>query len=208
MTPPAATTMPTPPAYFDAMFADDDDPWRFKTRWYEARKRALTLASLPAPHYASAFEPGCANGELSASLAARCGRLRVMDGAQRAVALARTRLAALPHVTVAQGWMPQDWPPGEPFDLVVISELGYFLSPAALDELALRTRASLQPGGTVLACHWRRAIEGCEMRGDEVHERLHLALDMQRLAEWVDEDLRLAVWCLDTRSVGGREGLR
>lgn len=199
--------MPTPPAYFDAMFATDDDPWRFKSRWYEARKRALTLAALPARHYVNAFEPGCANGELSATLAERCDRLLAMDGAERAVALAIERLAGLRHVTVSQGWMPQAWPAGERFDLIVISELGYFLTPAALDALAQRTRDALLPGGTVLACHWRRAIEGCELAGDEVHQRLHAGLNMPHLAEWVDADLRLAVWCQDSRSVGEREGL-
>ncbi|MBC7682848.1 MAG: hypothetical protein H7172_10975, partial [Ferruginibacter sp.] len=41
-----------PAAYFDALFKDTEDPWGFRTRWYETRKRALTLASLPADRYA------------------------------------------------------------------------------------------------------------------------------------------------------------
>ncbi|CTP90850.1 hypothetical protein XTPLMG728_2708 [Xanthomonas translucens pv. poae] len=32
--------------YFGAMYRDDD-PFGYRERWYEARKRALLLASLP-----------------------------------------------------------------------------------------------------------------------------------------------------------------
>lgn len=52
--------------YFDGLVAGNDDPWAFRQRWYEQRKRAITLAALPRPHYRAIFEPGCANGELSA----------------------------------------------------------------------------------------------------------------------------------------------
>ena len=48
--------------YFEGLFARDQDPWAFRQRWYEQRKRAITLASLPRRHYRSIFEPGCANG--------------------------------------------------------------------------------------------------------------------------------------------------
>ncbi len=115
-------------AHFETLFQHSDDPWKFRTRWYEARKRAVTLACLPAQRFVHGYEPGCANGELSAALAARCERLLVSDGSSHAVALARTRLAALPHVQVIEAWLPQAWPQ-EHFDLIVISELGYFLEP-------------------------------------------------------------------------------
>ena len=42
------------------LFEASDDPWSFKSRWYEARKRALTLAALPKLRYGRAYEPGCA----------------------------------------------------------------------------------------------------------------------------------------------------
>ena len=32
--------------YFDRLFETSDDPWAFRQRWYERRKRALTLAAL------------------------------------------------------------------------------------------------------------------------------------------------------------------
>jgi SAM-dependent methyltransferase len=191
--------------YFDAMFEADDDPWRFRTRWYEARKRALTLACLPQARYASAFEPGGANGELSAALASRCQRLVVSDGSARAVALARERTAALPHVHVQQGWVPADWP-DEPFDLIVVSELGYFLGAPALQAFIEKAKSSLRAGGTLLACHWRRGSGDCDMNGDEVHARLDAGLALPRVCSVLEDDFRIDVWCEDGRSVAQREG--
>ena len=192
--------------YFARMFDGNDDPWSFKSRWYEQRKRALTLAALPQRRYARAYEPGCANGELSAGLAERCDSLFCSDGTPRAVELARQRLAGYAHVSVSQSWVPQDWPDGQ-FDLIVISELGYFLSPEALDRVAALSRASLAPGGTVLACNWRWPIAGCELGGDAVSARLDAGLRLPLSTRIDDRDFRLDVWFGDGRSLGQREGL-
>ena len=40
------------------LYADGADPWRAGS-WYERRKRAVVLASLPRERYRRAFEPGC-----------------------------------------------------------------------------------------------------------------------------------------------------
>ena len=61
--------------YFDGLYKSSDDPWNLREGWYERRKRSLTLALLPRPRYRNAFEPGCANGELTAELATRCDAL-------------------------------------------------------------------------------------------------------------------------------------
>ena len=196
---PSASTS-VPPAYFEAMFAGNDDPWSFRTRWYETRKRAMTLASLPRARYRHAFEPGCANGELSAELAARCDRLLISDGTRRAVDIARGRVSSLSHVEVRQAWVPDEWPQ-QMFDLVVISELGYFLSPDALAKLIRKVRGSLLPGGTVLACHWRQQIEGCALDGDEVQRRIGYGLALPSLTRVADADFLLEVWCDDAQSV-------
>lgn len=191
--------------HFDALFSGDTDPWGFRSRWYEARKRALTLACLPQPRYERAYEPGCANGELSAALATRCGYLLVTDGSERAVSLATGRLGGMSHVEVKRAWVPSEWPL-QSFDLIVLSEFGFYLEAADLDLLARRTVASLRPGGTVLACHWRRPIEGCTLSGDEVHQRLANAMAMAHVSHVLEADMRLDVWSLETRSVAQLEG--
>ena len=57
------------PAYFDDMYAESPDPWGFRTRWYEERKFALTMAALPRRRYRRVFEPGCSVGMLTRLLA-------------------------------------------------------------------------------------------------------------------------------------------
>jgi SAM-dependent methyltransferase len=194
------------PAYFDALFEASDDPWKYKDRWYEQRKRALTLACLPQRRYASGYEPGCANGELSAALAERCDRLLISDGTTAAVDIAKRRVSALPNVRVTEAWMPHQWP-RESFDLIVISEFGYYLDAPSLRTLAIQARESLEPGGTVLACHWRWLIDGCEMDGDAVHHVLAENLGLSKLCNVLEPDLVIDVWCADTRSVAQRGGL-
>ena len=193
--------------HFDALFEQDDDPWRFRSRWYEQRKRALTLACLPQRHYRQIFEPGCANGELSAALAERCDTLWVSDGSARALALARVRLAAWPQTRFGRHWVPPEWPDPARFDLVVVSELAYYLDAEALRLLAERIRGTLTEGGAVLACHWRHPLPGHPLSADEVHARLGRHLRLPRLTECVEVDFRIDVWSQDPRSVAQREGL-
>lgn len=192
---------------FERIYEADDDPWGYRVRWYETRKRQLVLACLPARRYRSAYEPGCANGELVAALAPRCDRVTASDGIEAAVALARERLGEFPHVEVLQAWTPREWPDGREFDLIVLSEFAYYLSLDEIDALARKVRQSLAADGTVVACHWRHPIPESPLIGDDVHARLHRELGMPRLVHHEEEDILVHVWSLDARSVAGREGI-
>jgi SAM-dependent methyltransferase len=194
-------------SYFEQLFQESDDPWAFKKRWYERRKRALTLAALPRERYASVFEPGCANGELSADLATRCDRLLVCDTSHGAVALARQRLGAFSHVEVMQGRLPQQWPDAR-FDLIVFSELGYYLDENDLNSWIDRALASLTADGQLLACHWRPSIDGCPLDAERVHGILANRLQMHRLFSHHEADFLLDVWSRDPTSVAEKEHLR
>ena len=191
---------------FQRVYAASDDPWRFRTSWYEARKRGILLSCLPRQHYRSGYEPGCSNGELAAALAPRCERLLVSDGVPAAVALARTRLAGFAHVKVTQEWVPQDWRSGS-YDLIVIGETGFYLSADDLQSLVACIRRSLSAAGTVVACHWRHPVKGYSLDGDTVHRMLDAQLDLARLVHHEEADFVLDVWCADARSVALREGL-
>ena len=193
--------------YFDQLFAGNDDPWAFRQRWYEQRKRALTLAVLTRPHYTSIFEPGCANGELSAELAARCDRLVCCDTAAAAVALAQTRLQGFAHAQVHQSRLPQEWPSGQ-FELIVLSELCYYLDADDLQRLIDCALKALTDNGQLLACHWRPRIDGCPQTAEQVHELLAQRLGMAHLVQHHDTDFLLDLWSRDGASVATHEGLR
>lgn len=179
--------------YFDQLFADNDDPWAFKTRWYEQRKRDLTLAALPRQRYCRVFEPACANGELSLCLAQRSDVFIGLDLCAKAVELARQRLSHLPGAQVFEGRLPQDWPEGR-FDLIVLSELAYYLTPEELAAVIEHALASLSPDGMLLACHWLHPIEGCAMNGGQVHAQLSALLPLQRLVRHEENDFLLELW--------------
>ncbi|WP_167509200.1 class I SAM-dependent methyltransferase [Pseudomonas oryzihabitans] len=193
-------------SYFDTLYAGNADPWDYRHRWYEARKRDLTLAILPHRRYTQGYEPGCSTGELSRRLAERCDHLLVSDGNVSAVATASARLADQHHVEVRHLLLPGGWPAGT-FDLIVISEIGYYLGEQGLDALLDHAHSALLPGGVLLGCHWRHPIDGCSLTGDQVHERLAALPGLHRLSHLEESDFVLTLWSSDPTSVARREQL-
>jgi SAM-dependent methyltransferase len=178
-----------PGEYFDGLYATNPDPWGFTTRWYEARKYALTLAALPRSRYRRAFEPGCSIGVLTAQLAERCDRLIASDPSEAALVAAKERVPA--NVELLLGSVPKTWPTGR-FDLIVCSELGYYLSLEDLDEFSNRVQNSLEESGTFIAVHWRSKVPDYPQDGASVHRRL--AGTFRRQAHYEDDFVLLDVF--------------
>lgn len=191
----------------DQVWQEGDDPYAYRTRWYETRKRALLLAVLPRQRFAQGWEIGCANGELTHGLAARCDALLGTDMHPRAVAVARERCAGLVHVHIQRMEHPREWPDGR-FDLIVVGEMGYYLDPAELDPFARKIEASLAPDAVLLACHWRPAFAARRSSTQDVHARLAAIDGFGCIAHYEDEDVLLDAWSRDTVSLARREGLR
>jgi len=194
------------PAHFNDMFVKHDDPWAYRTSWYEARKRALTLAVLPRKRYANAFEPGCANGEMTAELAPRCDRLLACDFSTNAVHLARSRVKALSHVRVDEMCVPATWP-DEKFDLILISEFGYYLSQNSLAALVKHLDKALSRNGSLVACHWTRPMEDARSDAATVHRLLGALPGLSVVAAHVEPDFLLHAWVRGPQSVAQMEGL-
>jgi SAM-dependent methyltransferase len=194
--------------YFDALYAASDDPYASRQRWYEARKRAVLLAALPQARYRRAYEPGCGIGELTLALAQRCDAVLASDFSEQAVALAHQRTEALPHVQVARHALPADWPrDAGGFDLIVLSEVGYFLQRSDMQRVADDCKASLDADGTLVACDWRPDFEQRSLATRDVQGIL-AGLGLARLVLHEEDDFVLQVWSRDARSVAQREGIR
>ncbi|MFH5880553.1 PIG-L family deacetylase [Arthrobacter sp. NA-172] len=175
---------------FDVVHLASSDPWDYASSWYEKRKRALTMAALPDQRYARGLELGCSTGVLSAELAQRCEQLLCVDASGKALEWADARLADNPGATTAHMTVPAQWPDGR-FDLVVISEVGYYLSPAELDAVLDKSVDSLLPGGTLVMCHWRRPISGWSLDGDSVHAAARARLRWPSSAVYREKDFIL-----------------
>lgn len=191
------------PDYFADRYARSDDPWGFTARWYEERKRALSVAMLPRRRYGDAFEPGCSIGMLTALLAPRCDRLLACDTSPEAVRRARRRA---PGATVRRLTVPDGWPPGT-FDLIVLSELLYYFDDDDLRRLLALGTGSLRPGGTLLAVHWRHPVAEHPRTGDSAHAEL-ARTGLSRLAEHREADFVAEVYVNgEPVSVAAAEGL-
>ena len=179
-------------AYFERVYADGPDPWGFERRFYEQRKYALTVAALPRERYRRAFEPGCASGVLSESLVLRVDDLVAMELVPTIADRARHRLRAHTNVRVDTGALPERWPDGT-FDLVVASEVLYYLRTDGLERALGTLSERLETGGHLVAVHWRLATD-YPLTGDAVHERLRAAPFLKRLGGYEQPEFRLDVF--------------
>jgi cyclopropane fatty-acyl-phospholipid synthase-like methyltransferase len=162
------------PAYFDAIYASDSDPWKFASSAYERDKYAATLAALPRARYASAFEVGCSIGVLTHDLAFRCDKLLAVDAAEAPLRDAVNRCAELPKVRLERMFVPDQWPEAV-FDLIVLSEIVYYLHAADVKRLAERVATTLQREGDVVLVHWIGQTN-YPLSGDEAAERFIAAM--------------------------------
>jgi len=142
-----------PDAYFEALYSAERDPWLFETSGYERDKYAATLAAIGAARIGRAWEAGCSIGVFTRALAPQCNSLLAVDVAESALARARERCADMQHVTIRKMRIPEEWPSGL-FDLIVLSEVLYYLAPVDIGTAAWRAMASLSPGGRIVLVHW------------------------------------------------------
>lgn len=208
--------MTVPAEYFSRLYEAQPDPWGFADRWYEERKRAITLSALPERRYATAYEPGCSIGVLTAGLAERCDSVLASDVSQAALERAADRLGRKANVRLERRTIPGDWPEGR-FGLVVLSELLYYFADADLADVTRRAVAAVEPGGTLVSVHWRHPVSDYPQRGDVVQDTLASAA-VGRLVKTVahlEADFTLDLYVMPRPgerdldlSVGARSGLR
>jgi cyclopropane fatty-acyl-phospholipid synthase-like methyltransferase len=183
------------PDHFDALYAADPDPWNFAASPYERAKYTLTLNAMPKPRFRSALEVGCSIGVLTRLLASRCDALLAVDAAPAPLVEARRRCADLPSVRFEQMFVPDQWP-DEMFDLILLSEVVYYLSREDVGRLATSVTNSLAPDGSVILVHWTGSTD-YPLSGDEA-----VALFIERMGSLcvVRREDRYAEFRLDVLS--------
>ncbi|OSP54373.1 methyltransferase [Pseudoruegeria sp. SK021] len=118
--------------HLQGLYANSHDPWGFEHSAYEQAKFKATRAALSRHRYQSAFELGCGNGQLARHMAEIAFRYTGMDAVGKALDAARV---AVPTGRFVRGFYPCDLP-DDRFDLVILSEILYFLDEASLRHLA------------------------------------------------------------------------
>ncbi len=166
--PPAQPTKPTTgavagqaetdPNFFEDLFAQQADPWRYETP-YEQTKYTQTLDLLPQPRFKRALEVACAEGHFTVQLAARVDRLVATDVSRTALERTRQRCAQWRHIEYAPLDLLRDPVPGR-YDLVVCSEVLYYTgSLAALHDVTHKLAAAVADGGYLVTAHAHTVVD-------------------------------------------------
>lgn len=151
---------------------------------------------LPHARYRHAFEPGCSIGVLTEQLVGRCDHITATDVAEVALAATHQRLLRArcrERVTLLRGSLDAPWPSAG-YDLVVLSEVCYYLDPAALREVLDREVPRLAPGATVLAAHWRHPVADYPMTGDHANDVIGATGGLYHLGGYRDTDVVIDVF--------------
>lgn len=156
--------------YLQALYCATHDPWGFETSSYEQDKFRATRDALSRPHYRAVFELGCGNGQLARHLAGICDHYTGMDAVEKALKAARK---AVPGATFLKGFYPCPLPE-RAFDLIILSEILYFLDPEGIETLAFDILARW-PEAEILCVCWLGPTQH-ELQGKEA-----LALFRQHL---------------------------
>ncbi len=149
---------PIDPDGFERLFRTSIDPWNYRSSPFEAHKRRVLLRACGTRLYGRGLELACANGETTLRLVDRCLRLTAIDASPTAIAAARRRTRDQTSLTLGVSRLPEQMPRG-PFDLIVASEIIYYLSPNALRRLIPKIEAALAPGGRVVVLHHLRRFD-------------------------------------------------
>jgi SAM-dependent methyltransferase len=139
-----------PQSHLDALYAETDDPWDFRQSEHERTRFEATLAALPKARFRSVLEVGCGNGELARRIAPLCDDYLGLDAVDKALETARQ---TVPEARFEKAFLPCRLPGGA-HDLIVLSEILYFLDPAGVTDLAMQIDARW-PGAHLLMVTYR-----------------------------------------------------
>ncbi len=159
---------------FEALYRARSDPWGYRSSTYEREKYRATLAACGPGPFTAALELGGSIGIFTGLLAPRCDALVSLDGAPTAVTAARNHLTEVEladRVDVRLGAIPADLPSG-PFELIVASEILYYVPDPQLAETLARLEHCLTPRGRLVAVHWRPEGPERPHSAAQVHGRL------------------------------------
>ncbi|EJF90595.1 SAM-dependent methyltransferase [Bartonella tamiae] len=152
-------------ARFEKLYQTQRDPWNYCFSPYEQEKYARTLKALPKIHYKNALEIGCSIGVLTRRLSTRCQHITGIDCAPTALMHARDHCKNMENISFKQAFLPDEWPDGH-YDLIIFSEILYYLPKDSIEILARKTAITLSLGGDCICVNYRKPMTEI-MQGDE-----------------------------------------
>ncbi|WP_226064537.1 class I SAM-dependent DNA methyltransferase [Kaistella polysaccharea] len=181
--------------YFADVYAANDDPWNFETSPYEDQKYSATLQALPKNQYRNALEIGCSIGVLTKMLAEKCLNLLATDISEKALDSAKIRCKDLENVNFQLLHFPDELP-NDQFNLILISEVAYYLSAEDWKKAIHKIFDLLPAKGEIVLVHWLPIVLDYPQTGDEVHDTFEKEMEskMENVFKTRTDQYRIDVW--------------
>ena len=177
---------------FDARYRAEPDPWGYETSDYERRKYERTLLEVPEAT-GRALEIGCSIGVFTEMLSGCCREVVAIDFSPVAVERSRERTRDLHGVVVERADLREGLPGGT-FELIVCSEVLYYLGPADVRASLERIEAALAPGGRLLSVNWRGGDPEAPLEAEQVEELIDARPGLGRMVAERHPGYLLGVW--------------
>lgn len=155
---------------FDEKFRDDGDPWSTFTDADEAAKRRAILHAMGAGPWGRVLELGAGNGSNSAAIAPRALRLDATEATATGTALVADAIAGTTRARALRLAVPAPLPRAR-YDIVVVAELLYYLSPRDMAKTARDVASALRPGGRLVLAHHRVDFHDFAQHAHGIHAR-------------------------------------
>jgi 2-polyprenyl-3-methyl-5-hydroxy-6-metoxy-1,4-benzoquinol methylase len=176
-----------PVGYFDRLFAQGADPWRYEDDGVSETRKSLILRLLPAAPVSSILEIGCASGWMTQDLCKRAERVTAIDCSSVALSLAKERCSDCSNIEFAEIDLLTGSLEGR-YEVVICAGVLNFFPRAAQAAIRDKIVETVQPGGLLLLEHLRERMVGYEMDGGDLH-KLYIGQPAFTLIEEVREDI-------------------
>jgi protein-L-isoaspartate O-methyltransferase len=148
---------------------EKEDPWGYRVSNYEIKKYEQQISLLKDKRYQKALEIGCAEGAFTERLAKICDSVTGLDVSKKALERAERYLKELENVNLVNGNIV-DVNFSEKFDLIIVSEVIYYIPTELLERTIQKICALMERGGRLLLVNryvGRETLRYREMFGDK-----------------------------------------
>ncbi|MEN4041567.1 MAG: class I SAM-dependent methyltransferase [Anaerolineaceae bacterium] len=131
---------------FNRFYWLDKDPFGAKDSKYELSKQDRLLEFIAQQENRLSLDVGCGNGFLSRRIAAHCGQLIGIDFSSKAIQLAQQNCAGVTNISLHVDDI-RNYEHAEVFNLIICSEVLYYLHGQALDDVVKKLHRLSAPDG-------------------------------------------------------------
>ena len=184
-------------AFFDSLyrFSPSRDPWDLGDNPIDPAKTDAVAALVRPEVHRRVLEVGCGPGFLTERLGRTAVSVLAVDSSAAAVEVARDRCRGLDGVELRVAHVPDDLRPDDmDFDLVVLSDVGYYFDLDGLRCLVADLRERTSHGAGLIAAHWSGPAPDHRIGADAVHRIIDSELGWRRCSTGSLPQHRLDLW--------------